>query len=78
MSGLFTLLIIGMVIYMLFSRGSGMGCCGGHPGHRRDDLPRRDFPTGVNSPEDENIIDLKEGDYQVLSSDDPVAHGAGH
>jgi len=64
--GIFSWLIIGLVIYYLFSRKGGMmGCCGG----------RNHNPSGHNdhanhfskqSPEPhEDTIDLNEEDYQV-------------
>ena len=69
MNGLFTLLVFGLVIYMLFSRKGGMGCCGGHHDNHSGASPKRDMETPV-SPVDgweNNIIDLKEEDYQVIT-----------
>ena len=64
--GIFTWLIIGLVIYFLFSRKGGMmGCCGGHdhnsPGH--DNHVDHRNPHSPESRED--IIDLNKEDYQV-------------
>ncbi len=66
MNGFGTLLIIGIVMYFLFSRGGGVGCCGGH-GSRGDRRRRpqqpKDFPQGGQSGE---IIDLKPEDYKAV------------
>ena len=75
MGGLFTWLIVGVVIYLLLSRRGGMmGCCGGHDhhpqDHSRDPRPGDHHPAG-SSQEDrwaggrEDIIDLKKEDYHV-------------
>ena len=66
MGGLFTWLIIGVVLYLLFSkRGGMMGCCGGHDHHSRRH-PTPPAPRGGRSPEShEEIIDLNKDDYSV-------------
>ncbi len=56
--GLLIWLVIGVVLYMLFSkRGGTMGCCGGHGNH--DHGPDRTHRS------DDDIIDLKKEDYRV-------------
>jgi len=69
MNGLGTLLIIGIVVYFLFSKNSGMGCCGGHSHHgSRDREPERRKPHRfLHKPEHEDIIDLKPDEYKVIS-----------
>lgn len=77
MNGLFTLLIFGIVIYMLFPRKGGMGCCGGHHDSHSDGSSKRDPEPPVNPVDGwkNNIIDLKKEDYQVITT---VGHsGAG-
>lgn len=69
-SGIFSWLIIGFVIYLMFSRRGGMmGCCGGHDHHSPQDArhAKRDNRPSTESPND--IIDLKEGDYRVVKND---------
>lgn len=66
LGGIFSWLIIGLVIYLLFSRRGGMmGCCGSHnhnsPGHTNP--PGQD--NGHWNKSEEDIIDLKEDDYSV-------------
>ena len=76
MSGLFTILIIGMIVYMLFSKNAGMGCCGGHRNHGPVNHPREDSASRVYpSPDkDDDIIDLGKEDYHVLSVEEKESH----
>ena len=72
MNGIGTLLIIGIVMYFLFSRNrgmGGMGCCGGHSHHDpRHMEPRHPNPQDLpQDRESEKIIDLKPDEYKVLS-----------
>ncbi len=70
MSGVFTILIIGMIVYMLFSKNAGLGCCGGHRNHGPANFPRRDSARRVYpaaDDKDDDIIDLGKEDYHVLS-----------
>lgn len=69
MNGLGTLLILGIVMYFLFSRNGGVGCCGGHSqsgsGHRE---PHRPMPQGApHKRQGEDIIDLRPEEYEVIS-----------
>ena len=66
LGGIFSWLIIGLVIYLLFSRRGGMmGCCGGHNHNSRAHYNHtgQDHKHWMGSQED--IIDLKEEDYHV-------------
>ena len=61
MNGFGTLLILGIVMYFLFSRNGAIGCCGGHASrgsqHREPEAPRpKSFR--VYGPQ-ENIIELE-------------------
>ncbi|MBI5552487.1 MAG: hypothetical protein HY911_13350 [Desulfobacterales bacterium] len=76
MNGLLIWIVLGVVMYMLFWRKGGMGCCGGHHDHipggpTHDDATTRNNPSV--QPED-NIIDLKKEDYKVISLDDHQGH----
>ena len=71
MNGLGTLIILGIVMYFLFSKGSGMGCCGGHSDsdshHREPEGPKpQRFPENHESAK---VIDLKPEEYEVISVD---------
>jgi hypothetical protein len=64
--GIFSWLIIGLVIYLMFSRKGGMmGCCGGHhhDSSRHADHPKDD--SGHSMESQGEIIDLKKEDYRV-------------
>lgn len=66
LGGIFSWLIIGLVIYLLFSRRGGMmGCCGGHNHNSQEhnDHAGQDRKHWAES--QEGIIDLKAEDYHV-------------
>lgn len=65
--GLLVWLIIGVVIYMLFSRRGGMmGCCGGHGDHSsHGDNHYNNGQSRPQQPKDD-IVDVKKEDYHVL------------
>ena len=69
MGGLGTLLVLGIVMYFLFSRNSGVGCCGAHSHHSsQNGKPDHSKTQGfAQKRENENIIDLKPDEYKVLS-----------
>ncbi len=79
MSGLLIWILLGVVVYMLFSRkgGMGMGCCGGHHDHESTGPPDADTSSHKrqSSELEDNIIDLKKEDYKVISHD---GHQAQH
>jgi len=80
MNGLFTLLIVGWLAYMLLGRKGGMGGCGGgHHDHRQsaDKFQESLDGDGSVAPGAKGaVIDLTPDDYQVLSDNDP--HDARH
>lgn len=70
MNSLFTILLIGGLLYFVFRKG-GMGCCGGHGDHGDHDSSDAKNKTGpidhsVLHREQSPIIDLKEADYAVI------------
>lgn len=69
MGELFTMFVIGMVLYMLFSKNGGMECCRGRQAHHSSDSRREYSTTVVNSSSDEKdvVIYLTKDAYQVLS-----------
>lgn len=71
MNGLGILIILGIVMYFLFSRTGGMGCCCGHSGHgdhhrEPDRLKPREFESNDDGAK---IIDLKPEEYEVMSEE---------
>lgn len=69
LGGIFSWLIIGLVIYLMFSRKGGMmGCCGGH-NHNSSEHTNRAGHSDTHSPEThEDIIDLKKEDDRVRTN----------
>jgi len=70
MGNLLPLIIVGFLVYLVFFRKGGMGCCGGHRDHdpwhvRHSDSDRRPYPS-----QEGEVIDLREDQYTVLSSGD--------
>ena len=66
MGGIFSWLIIGVLLYFMFSkRGGMMGCCGGHDHHSQQHPDHSKTHTGRSPQSREEIIDLKKEDYSV-------------
>ncbi len=67
MQNLLPLIFIGLLVYLIFSRKGGMGCCGGHESHepkRHQDGHSGDLPQDRM----EKVIDLRMDEYTVLPS----------
>ncbi len=65
MQTIIPLIVVGLFVYLMFSRKGGMGCCGGHSGH--DSKKPQDEHTG-NHPGEPlgSVIDLREEDYTLI------------
>ncbi len=64
MQSLFPLIIIGVLIYLVFFRKGGMGCCGGHLNHEEEKGHKIDskspfYKTGGK------VIDLDKDEYKI-------------
>lgn len=76
MQNLLPLILIGFIVYLIFSRKGGMGCCGGHGSHEpkrhqdghshSDDLSRDDRV--------EKVIDLSKDEYTILPARNDQDH----
>jgi hypothetical protein len=67
MQNLIALIFVGLVVYLMFSRKGGMGCCGGHEDRQSDQNHKEKMY--VPSHEDAGeVIDLKEDEYSILST----------
>ena len=69
MQNLLPLILIGLIVYLMFSKKGGMGCCGGHDAHgpkRPQDMNSGDLPRNHM----EKVIDLRKDEYTVLPSRD--------
>lgn len=65
MQNLLPLIVIGLLVYLIFSRRGGISCCGGHDAHE----PKRPQDANtVERPHDrmEKVIDLRKDEYTVL------------
>ena len=67
MQNLLPLIFIGFLVYLIFSRKGGMGCCGGHGSHG----PKRHQDGHSHSgdlPQDRmvKVIDLRKDEYTIL------------
>lgn len=68
LGGIFSWLIIGAVIYLIFFRRGGMmGCCGGHNHNTPHHTNHPNHDHGPSKESQEEIIDLKKEDYHVKS-----------
>ena len=78
MQNLISLIFVGLVAYLMFSRKGGTGCCGGH-GDRQSDQNQKE-KIDVPSHEDAGVvIDLQEHEYSILSTkvDEPSRNQKG-
>ena len=66
MQNVISLIFIGLVVYLMFSRKGGMGCCGGHENRQSaQNQKKMDKPFHGDTRE---VIDLQEDEYSILST----------
>lgn len=75
MQNLLPLILIGFLVYFIFSRKGGMGCCGGHSSHE----PKRHQDGHSHAgdlPQDrmEKVIELSKDEYTILSARNDQDH----
>jgi hypothetical protein len=69
MQSLIPLILVGLFGYLFFSRKGGMGCCGGHGGHKPE--PKQKVNIERSSQGDKgDVIDLSKDDYTILPTRD--------
>lgn len=66
MQNLLPLIIIVAVVYFLFLRKGGMGCCGGHTTHESGGT--REVHAGRATGQKDDVVDLREDEYTILPS----------
>lgn len=69
MQNVISLIIVGLVVYLMFFRKGGMGCCGGHGGHE----PEQDQKVNMGKLSDGDggdVIDLRKDEYTILPPKD--------
>jgi hypothetical protein len=67
MQTVISLIFVGLVVYLMFSRKGGMGCCGSH-GDRQSDQNQKEKMDIPSHGDTEEVIDLKEDEYSILST----------
>jgi len=76
MQNLLPLILIGFLMYFIFFRKGGMGCCGSHgvddPKRQEDEQPR----SGdlFRNDQMEEVIDLRQDEYTVLPAKNNQNH----
>jgi hypothetical protein len=69
MQNLISLIFVGLFVYLMFSRKGGMGCCGGHGGHKSEQNQKANM--GNSSHKDGgDVIDLRKDEYTILPTKD--------
>ncbi len=68
MQNVISLIFVGLVVYLMFSRKGGMGCCGGHGGHE----PEQDQKVNMGKSHEDigDVIDLRKDEYTILPTKD--------
>ena len=66
MQNIISLIFVGLVVYLMFSRKGGMSCCGGH-GDRQSDQNQKEKVDISSHTDAGEVIDLKEDEYSILS-----------
>lgn len=69
MQNLIPLILVGLFGYLIFARKGGMGCCGGHGGHKPDHNQKENIGKSSHTAVGE-VIDLNKEDYTVLPAKD--------
>ncbi len=67
MQNVISLIFVGLVVYLMFSRKGGMGCCGGH-GDRQSDQNQKEKMDMPSHGDVGDIIDLNKDEYTILST----------
>ncbi len=67
MQNLISLIFVGLFAYLVFSRKGGMGCCGGHGGHKSDQNQKENIDRSSHG-DTGDVIDLNKDEYSILSS----------
>ncbi len=78
MQNVISLIFVGLVVYLMFSRKGGMGCCGGH-GDRQSDQNQKEKMDILSHRDAGEVIDLQEDEYSILSTkvDEPSRNQKG-
>ena len=69
MQNVISLILVGLFVYLIFSRKGGMGCCGGYGGHK----PEQDQKVNMGKSshgDGGDVIDLRKDEYTILPTKD--------
>lgn len=69
MQNLISLIFVGLFVYLMFSRKGGMGCCGGHGGHKSEQNQNVNVDRSSHG-DGGDVIDLHKDDYTILPTKD--------
>ncbi len=67
MQNLIPLILVGLFGYLVFSKKGGMGCCGGHGGHKPEPKQKLNM-DGSSHGDPGDVIDLNKDEYSILST----------
>jgi hypothetical protein len=78
MQNVISLIFVGLVVYLMFSRKGGMSCCGGH-GARQSDQNQKEKMNIPSHGDAGDVIDLRKDEYSILSTkvDEPFRNQKG-
>lgn len=69
MQNLISLIFVGLFVYLMFSRKGGMGCCGGHWGHKSEQDQKVNMGKSSHG-DGGDVIDLRKDEYTILPTKD--------
>ena len=69
MQNIISLIFVGLFVYLMFSRKGGMGCCGGHGGHKSEQDQKVNMGKSSHGDGGE-MIDLRKDEYTILPTKD--------
>ena len=69
MQNVISLIFVGLFVYLMFSRKGGMGCCGGHGGHKSEQDQKVNMGKSSHG-DGGDVIDLRKDEYTILPTKD--------
>ena len=69
MQNVISLISVGLLVYLMFSRKGGMACCGSHEEHK----PAQDQKVNIGKSshgDGGDVIDLRKDEYTILPTKD--------
>ena len=69
MQNLISLILVGLFVYLIFSRKGGMGCCGSHGGHKSEQNQKVNMERSSHR-DVGDVIDLHKDEYTILPAKD--------